>query len=100
MALWTEEQRSRWLSAQQVLADAVEERGRTKKAAFGTGAWRQVAALEAECSALIDFRHALTATDEDLIDAILSRDLDLLVRIRCGGPRLRLHAAERESVDA
>ncbi len=100
MALWTEEQRSRRQSARQVLADAIEERDKVKRAAAGSSAWQQVAALEAECSALIDFRHALTATDEDLIDAILSRDLDLLVRIRCGGPRLRLHEPERESVDA
>jgi hypothetical protein len=100
MALWTEEQRSRWLSARQVLADAIEERGRAKRAASGSGAWQQVTALEVECSALIDLRHSLTAADEDLIDAILTEGLDLLIRARRGGPRLRLHEAEREAVDA
>ena len=100
MALWTEEQRSRWLSARQVLADAIEERGRAKRAASGCGAWQQVTALEVECSTLIDLRHSLTAADEDLIDAILTEGLDLLIRARRSGPPLRLHEAEREAVDA
>ncbi|CAA9503012.1 MAG: hypothetical protein AVDCRST_MAG62-75 [uncultured Sphingomonas sp.] len=46
MALWTEEQRSRRLSARKVLADAIEERGKVKRAAAGSSAWQQVAALE------------------------------------------------------
>jgi len=100
MALWTEEQRSRWQSARQVLAVAIEERDKVKRAAAGSSAWQQMAALEAECSALIDLRHALTAADENLIDTILSGDLDLLVLARRGGPRLGLHAAEREALDA
>jgi tripartite-type tricarboxylate transporter receptor subunit TctC len=100
MALWTEEQRSRWLSARKVLADAIEERGKVKRAAAGSSAWQQVAALEAECSALIDLRHALSMADDDLIDAVLSGEPDLLVRTRRGGPPLRLHAAEREALDA
>jgi hypothetical protein len=100
MALWTEEQWSRRQSAQQVLADAIEERDKVKRAAAGSSAWQQVATLEAECSALIDLRHALTAADEDLIDTILTGGLDLLVRARRGGPRLGLHAAEREALDS
>jgi hypothetical protein len=100
MALWTEEQRSRWLNARQLLANAIEECGKAKKAAAGSGGSRQVDELEAECSALIDLRHRLTAADEDLIDAVLSGDLALLVRVRRSGPPLRLHAAEREAVDA
>jgi hypothetical protein len=95
MTLWTEEQRSRWLSARQVLADAIEERGKVKRAAVGSSGWRQVVVLEAECSALIDLRHALSMADEELIDTILSGDLDL-VRYRRDGPLFRPHVAERE----
>jgi hypothetical protein len=73
MALWTEEQRIRWLTARQVLADLIEERGcKVREAASARGASQRVVTLEAECSALIDLRHGLTMADEDLIDGILT----------------------------
>ena len=69
MALWTEEQRVRWLTARQVLADLINERGcKAREAASARGASQRAVKLEAECSALIDLRHGLTMGDEDLIN--------------------------------
>ena len=101
MALWTEEQRIRWLTARQVLADLIDERGcKAREAASARGASQRVVKLEAECSALIDLRHGLTMGDEDLIDGILTGSHELLVTAQRGGPRSTPERAEHGAVDA
>ena len=101
MALWTEEQRIRWLTARQVLADLINERGcKAREAASGRGASQRAVTLEAECSALIDLRHGLTMGDEDLIDGILTGSHELLVTAHRGGLPPTPEGAERGAVDA
>ena len=101
MTLWTEEQRVRWLTARQVLADLIDERGcKAREAASARGASRRVVELEAECSALIDLRHGLTMGDEDLIDGILTGGHELLVTAQRGGPRPTPERAAHVAVDA
>jgi hypothetical protein len=101
MELWTEGQRTRWLTARQVLADLIEERGcKVREAASARDASRRVIELEAECSALIDLRHGLTMGDEDLIEGILTGSHELLVTAQRGGPRSTPERAEHGAVDA
>ena len=101
MALWTEEQRIRWQTARQVLADLINERGcKAREAASARGASQRVVTLEAECSALIDLRHGLTMGDEDLIDRILTGGHELLVTAQRGGPRPTPERAELGTVEA